>query len=802
MKWVACWWMAGLAAVVAAGPAERLVVCVGVHSEDPNHPDTPDFQADPAAYAAYRSGLLRFAGLMESNRLPWSLQSDWNFLRGVQQYEIAAPDTNLLAATAGTNVIRYLAARGVEMVPHSHEGGGYNYADVAWLLTEIGVEPEGVVGGHIYDPAEFTYQDWPRFIDGLGTQAITNGFVWRPYLLMGAGTPLHVAEPMVSGFWRPAGTNDFFTDQPTNRLACFGVWENSTQDLARLLRDIETGRLPTGRLYTAGHIFAHHTMTNDLPFATNIGPVVRALRTWRDAGRLEVVGFREAYRIWQEEYGAAASVVRDAGVTNELVTFSLNVQDFSYVSASADLLDRALTLHEQWGVPVDVFLTTWMVDYFSGDYPALWGRLLTSRVAALSYHTRAPLPYRTGYDWLGLSNMPPLVARDRIRAYESHGLILTNGQTNASAGGSSKLEALAGHAPWMVGAEADSNLATLVNGVFRDQGARFSVMHGPALNFGQTRDGLYLRPEHYDLRLFEWTGTPVAVIFTSAVAGARSAPGGVAPRVIGVKMHDNDFIATSSAWMTVYLPKQTPPWDTNRFAVLLPPAEASNMWSLYESAVTFVASNRYRFTPVHAPTLLNLEGEGLRLGTNTLAEGGVTGAVAGHLALVTTNTTTGVVFRLVGGPGDDDNAEFQIAGSNLLARAVADRETRSAYRVRVQAVDDQGRPWEQSLQVFVQNATDDDDDGDGLDEAAERVAGTDPRDAASALQWEAVAPAGGLWRVGWQAVSGRVYRVDLAAGPDGTWSEAAGGPWTATSAWQEIQLTVGTAAWARVRIEP
>ena len=793
-------WAVALA--VQAAP-ERLVVCVGVHSEDPDHPDTPDFLADHDGYVAYRAGLLRFAGLMQSNRLPWSLQSDWNFLLAVQQYEIAAPETNLLAETAGTNLIKYLAwQQGVEMVPHSHEGRGYNYADVAWILTQFGVEPEGVVGGHIYDPAEASYQDWPRFIDGLGVRAYTNGFAWRPYLLMGAGTPLHTAEPVVTGFWRPAGTNDFFTDQPTNRLACFGVWENTTQDLARLLRDVETGRLPTGRLYTAGHIFGHQTMTSAVAFVTNILPAVDQLRTLRDAGRLEVVGFREAYRIWQDEYGGAASVVRDEGVTNELVTFSLNIQDFSYAALSADLLDRAVSLHEAWGVPVDVFLTTWMVDLYSGEYPALWSRLLTSRVVALSYHTRPPLPYRTGYDWLALSNLPPIAARDRILAYESHGLILTNGQTNAASGGSTKLEALAGHAPWIVGAEADSNIAALVGGVFRDQGAQFSVVHGATLNFGQTRDGLYLRPEHYDLRLFEWTGTPVVAIFTAASAGARSAAGGLAPRVIGVKMHDNDFFATSSAWMTVYYPKKTPPWDTNRFATLLTPPEATNRWSLYASAVTYVASNRYRFTPVHAPTLLNLEGEGIRLGTNTLVEGGPTGAAAASLALVTTNAATGVVYRLVGGPGDDDNARFQVAGSNLLAREVADREARSAYRVRLQAVDERGRPWEQALQLCVRNAEDDDDDGDGLDERSERIAGTDPQAAGSVLACAASGWTGGAWRVAWQAVSGRVYRVDVAGDPAGPWSEAAGGPWTATSAWQEVLLSVPTSGWARVRIEP
>ncbi len=801
-----CGTLAGLlltAGWTAAAP-ERVLVAVAIHSEDPGNVHTPDFRTNQTAYAEFRGDLLRFADLMASNDLPWSLQSDWNFLLGVQQYEVDAPDTNLLARTAGTNVILYLARhRGVEMVPHSHEGFGYNFADVAWLLQELGVEPAGVVGGHIYDPAEFSYQDWPRFIPGLACQHYTNGFVWKPYLLMGSGTPLHVAEPVATGLWRPASSNAYFTDQPTNTLACFGVWESTTQHLARLLRDVETARLPTGRLYTAAWVFPHHGLTNDSYFLTNVAASVAHLRAQANAGRLEVVRFDEAYRIWQDEYGAAGSVFRDNGATNIFVTFSLNTQDFSYPALSADLLDRALTLHETWNVPVDVFLTTWMVDIFSADYPALFSRLATSRVVALSYHTRPPLPYRTGYDWYGLGSLSWTDAYNVIIGYENHGLIGTNGQPSAQPGGSGKLETLVGHAPWMVGAEADAGLSNIVVSVFRDQGARFAVSHLGAANLGQQREGLYTRPEHYDLRLFEWTGTPVRVIFTSAVAGARSAAGGSAPHFVGVKMHDNDFFATSSAWMTVYLPKKTPPWNTNRQAVLLSPAEATNYWQLYESAVTFVASNRLDYTPVHAPLLLNLEGEGIRLSTNVSREHLGTGVVAGALALVTTNTAAVAAWSLVAGPGDGDNDRFLLVGSNLVAAVELDRETRSAHRVRVRAVDAIGRPYEQALLVVTGNRTDDDDDGDGLSEEAERIAGTDAGDGQSVLQWASAGLPTSGWPLTWQAVSGRTYRVDMAAGPAGPWSEVAGGPWTATSSVHQVQAAADTGAvrWARIRVE-
>ncbi len=96
--------------------------------------------------------------------------------------------------------------------------------------------------------------------------------------------------------------------------------------------------------------------------------------------------------------GGAASVT----AKQDNVIFSINVQDFSYPDKSIATVYRILDLHERYGVPVDVYLTTTMTDLFEHQAPDLLQRLRASSRAAVSYHVRPPKPYYTGFDWAGL----------------------------------------------------------------------------------------------------------------------------------------------------------------------------------------------------------------------------------------------------------------------------------------------------------------------------------------------------------------------------------------------------------------
>lgn len=295
-----------------------------------------------------------------------------------------------------------------------------------------------------------------------------------------------------------------------------------------------------------------------------------------------------------------------ASAASAHITFTLNVQDFSYPDRSANLVRRVVSLHEQRQVPVDVYLTTTMVDLFEAQAPDLLTKLRTSPWVAVSYHVRPPSPFYNGYDWLGLSRLPPDQQAAKILSYERHGLDLTTGQPTTASGGFSHLTDLVGAAPWVASALPDAELRASVNGVFGELGARFTLVHGRSVNLGDTLDGLYLKPEHVDLKLFEHVGEAAATVLETAVSEAGAAPGGRAPYFVGVKMHDNDFFAEKSAWVTVYGSSKRPPWNPSLRASLLSQERQDAVWSLYEAAVGHVAAESPRLTAISAPGILRM----------------------------------------------------------------------------------------------------------------------------------------------------------------------------------------------------
>jgi len=292
--------------------------------------------------------------------------------------------------------------------------------------------------------------------------------------------------------------------------------------------------------------------------------------------------------------------------TQDYITFTMNTQDFSYPEKSIALLNRVIDLHEKYQVPLDVFLTTTMTDIYETQAPDLLKRLKTSPMVSISYHTRPPKPYHNDFDWLGLDKMTAKQQYDTIMNYETHGLDAKTGQPTTANGGFKKLTEVMGYAPYIASALADRDVAASVASVFKDLGAKFSIVHGRAVNVGDTQNGLYLKPEHVDLRLFEHKGKNANGVIDAAIDEAHKAQGAHAPYFVGVKMHDNDFFAEKSAWLTIYGAKpRKPPYDTSLKAKLLSQADQDQMWALYESTVIYAASlkTQGKATLVNAPTM-------------------------------------------------------------------------------------------------------------------------------------------------------------------------------------------------------
>lgn len=295
---------------------------------------------------------------------------------------------------------------------------------------------------------------------------------------------------------------------------------------------------------------------------------------------------------------------------NSVVTFSLNMQDFAYPDQSVATLNRVLDLHEKYHIPVDVFLTGTIARYYVEHAPDLVTRLKTSPEVAVSYHERPPAPYCDGFDWFGITSMSAEQQYNEVMLYETHDIDLSSGKTTNDAGGYDYVKSMMGYAPYAAGVPSGAGVTSAVDAVLVALGAKMDIVHGSsAMNIGEKKNGLFIRPETVDLKLFEHTESG-AVALDSALASAPAVTGAVAPYFVNVKMHDNDFFATASAWTTVYLAQgyhRKPPFNLSLIAPLLSTADSDAVWTRYEQTLIEANALRSSITLMNIPDILALE---------------------------------------------------------------------------------------------------------------------------------------------------------------------------------------------------
>ena len=243
--------------------------------------------------------------------------------------------------------------------------------------------------------------------------------------------------------------------------------------------------------------------------------------------------------------------VRPSTPSDLRVSFSINVHDFLHPRESAALVNRIIDLHERLNVPVDIFLTTAMIDLYEQNDRDLLARLASSPVVSVSYHVRPPSPYAYDFDWLGISSMSREEQKRIIRDYETHGLDLTTGRTTAEAGSYAKLTSLMGYPPPVAGSITNPEIAPAACAVYSELGAQFLIAHGRVANEGDELYGMRLKPEHLELRLFEHRGEDGGALLDDGVIAVPTLPGARAPYFVVAKVHDHEFISTKSAWRAV-----------------------------------------------------------------------------------------------------------------------------------------------------------------------------------------------------------------------------------------------------------
>ncbi|CAN5437099.1 hypothetical protein BH11PSE11_BH11PSE11_22930 [soil metagenome] len=290
--------------VFATGPpiAAKVHVVLFTHIEDNTPSGTLGSDTTRTNYLLWRSRLLTMGQLARDKSLTWVLQPDWKFLLAVQQYD----DASAMASTGGKNVLRYLRdSLGVVIDAHSHEAGGYNYTDVAYLLEQLGVGGSTVIGGHVWDPTLPEFAHWERFrvpVAGMRYPSAS----WRGDILMGSGTPNHTNDPIVSGVWRPKDPLNYWTDDPTANIAAVGAYKGDIAGIGELTSLYQTGQVASSCMLTSTVHISPSVLGSASSLTTLDQTVLTPLQALRSRGEVEVTDFTSLIATWKSRYAGQA----------------------------------------------------------------------------------------------------------------------------------------------------------------------------------------------------------------------------------------------------------------------------------------------------------------------------------------------------------------------------------------------------------------------------------------------------------------------------------------------------------------
>lgn len=281
-------------------------VVVFTHIEDNTPTGTLGSAQARNAYLDWRNDLIAMGEAARRNGVPWVLQPDWKFLEAARLYE----DSSTTASTGGRNVLRYLKdSLGVIIDPHSHENGGYNYTDVAYLLDQLGVGGSTVIGGHIWDPSLPQFAEWDRYRSAVAGRKYPHAS-WRGDILMGAGTPNHTNDPVVSGVWRPRDRNNFFTDDPSGNIVSIGPFSRDLAGVSTLWNLGKAGTIASTCMLTSSYHVRPADITNASALAAVERDVFTPLLSLKAAGQVVLTDFTSLVSTWRTQYNAQGCVYR------------------------------------------------------------------------------------------------------------------------------------------------------------------------------------------------------------------------------------------------------------------------------------------------------------------------------------------------------------------------------------------------------------------------------------------------------------------------------------------------------------
>jgi hypothetical protein len=260
--------------------------------------------------------------------------------------------------------------------------------------------------------------------------------------------------------------------------------------------------------------------------------------------------------------------------------------------------------------------------------------------------------------------------------------------------------------------------------------------------------------------------------------------------------------------VAIYVNSKTdkkPDWVINNpdlWAGQLSRSESERRRSFYTGVVTQVAGRRTSINTMDGRDILSMLGEDtsrpIGLSKTEILEGAAIGSAIAEITGGGVESGLRCTYQLVSGSGSDDNADFSISGSNLLAARTLS-STQPVRHLRIRWTDGGANSAERALTIVIAKA---DDDGDGFTEEQEIAAGTDPRDPLSRLSVTTSGLSGSNFTVTWASVIGKTYHVDYSSNLS-TWTTISGSSRTATaeSCSATFSGVTGTRLFFRVVVE-
>jgi len=278
-----------------------LYLTIVVHNEEVN-PRQPNW-LDKDIYFRFRPLVRKLVLTIKSKSAMLNFQSDWTFLKAIAEYDKG----DVMADTGGKNILRWMVEDlGFEADPHAHESK-YNYADVAYLHTQLGVKPSGNVGGFLFLPPD-NVQGWEQHENGVKGRVYPEAF-WKAEHLWGAATGLHLgADERRHGVWKPKDRHNFYEHDPARRLVyiggnCFnwvGMPNASTEAIHKTVAVIAGGEWPAGGYYTANSFISQRGLSDEL--IAKLAADLEGLAPLVKQGRIVWSSLTQTARRWRSEY--------------------------------------------------------------------------------------------------------------------------------------------------------------------------------------------------------------------------------------------------------------------------------------------------------------------------------------------------------------------------------------------------------------------------------------------------------------------------------------------------------------------